>query len=281
MLQSTVIGKSPFCPKMENSTITPFTNRYGAIFLRNRTTCGFSQRRSSSADAECRRATCADRRSGTASTDTARSATCRSSARTRSRSRTRDRRCPSPAPARNRRRDPKRAPVGIEVRGWAVGAEARGAGASRASSAVTSADALGNRFAGSFSSSIMIDRARSVGTSLRRCSTGIGRSEMCFTSIAGVLPADERRLAGQHLVAQDAERVEVAAPVDLPLARCLLRRHVRRRADRHAGGRETAVSLAVHGARDTEVGHHRPAGAASSRMLSGLMSRWTTPRSCA
>ena len=50
MLQRTVIGKNPFCPKTENSTITPLTNRYGAIFLRNRTTCGFSQRRSSSAD---------------------------------------------------------------------------------------------------------------------------------------------------------------------------------------------------------------------------------------
>ena len=55
------------------------------------------------------------------------------------------------------------------------------------SSAVTTAAADGNLAAGSFSISIMITRARSCGTSARRCSTGVGRSEMCLTRIAGVL----------------------------------------------------------------------------------------------
>src|SRR4051794_6401994 len=57
------------------------------------------------------------------------------------------------------------------------------------SSAATSALASGKRFAGSFSSIIMIARARSTGTSARRCSMGMGRSEMCLTRIAGVLEA--------------------------------------------------------------------------------------------
>ena len=81
----------------------------------------------------------------------------------------------------------------------------------------------------------MTARARSCGTSARRSSTGIGRSERCFTSIAGVLVAMNGGSPDEHLVADDAERVEVAAAVDLALAGGLLGRHVRRRADRHAG----------------------------------------------
>ena len=65
----------------------------------------------------------------------------------------------------------------------------RDGGASLESSAATRAAALGNRFSGAFSSSIMTERPRSFGTSARRCCTGTGSSEMCFTSIAGVLPA--------------------------------------------------------------------------------------------
>src|SRR6185503_9679852 len=57
------------------------------------------------------------------------------------------------------------------------------------SSAVTIAAALEKRPFGSFSRHIMTARARSCGTSLRRCDTGVGRSEMCFTSMAGVLVA--------------------------------------------------------------------------------------------
>jgi hypothetical protein len=57
------------------------------------------------------------------------------------------------------------------------------------SSALTSDDALGNRIEGSFSSRSMTARDRSCGISLRRCVTGVGRSLMCFTSIAGVLLA--------------------------------------------------------------------------------------------
>ena len=55
------------------------------------------------------------------------------------------------------------------------------------SSAATSEPALGKRIAGSFSRHIITARDRSCGTSLRRWATGVGRSEMCFTSMAGVL----------------------------------------------------------------------------------------------
>src|SRR5207248_521504 len=71
--------------------------------------------------------------------------------------------------------------------GCAVGADVRAAGVGTlpVSSAATRAAADGNRLAGSFSSINMTARARSSGTSARRCCTGIGRSEMCLTSIAG------------------------------------------------------------------------------------------------
>src|SRR3954466_8545654 len=48
MLQNTVTGKTLVLLTMVNSTITPFTNRYGAILRRNWITGGASQRRSSS-----------------------------------------------------------------------------------------------------------------------------------------------------------------------------------------------------------------------------------------
>ena len=65
----------------------------------------------------------------------------------------------------------------------------------------------------------------------------------------------ERRLAGEQFVQHAAEAVNVAASIH-HVARRLLRTHVRRRADRHAGLREHRV---VHGAQrfaDAEVGHH-------------------------
>src|ERR1051326_1836020 len=48
MLQRTVMPKKSLCPTSEAITITPFTNRYGASFRRNRTTGSASQRRHSS-----------------------------------------------------------------------------------------------------------------------------------------------------------------------------------------------------------------------------------------
>ena len=80
---------------------------------------------------------------------------------------------------------------------------------------------------------------------------------------------DERRLAGQHLIAEDAERIQIAAAVDRALARGLLGRHVRRRADRDARRREPRVALADR-ARDTEVGHHRAAALRVDQDVVGL-----------
>ena len=66
--------------------------------------------------------------------------------------------------------------------------------------------------------------------------------------------AGEGRLAGQHLVRHGAERVDVAAGADLPVAHRLLGRHVRRRAERHPGlGHPVAAGL-LHGEGDAEVG---------------------------
>ena len=76
----------------------------------------------------------------------------------------------------------------------------------------------------------------------------------------------ERQLAGEHQVADDAERIDVAAAVGLALAERLLGRHVRRRADRDARDRELRVALGR--ARDAEVGDHRaPALAIDQNVL--------------
>ena len=71
--------------------------------------------------------------------------------------------------------------------------------------------------------------------------------------------AGERRVAGQHLVEHHAQRVDVGAGGDLPLAHRLLGPHVVRRAERHAGlGHPVAAGLA-RGQGDAEVGHQRAA----------------------
>ena len=68
----------------------------------------------------------------------------------------------------------------------------------------------------------------------------------------------EGRLAGQHLIRHDAQRVEIAAGVEVTIARGLLGRHVRRRADGHAGGREPrCLATVARGAGNAEVGHQR------------------------
>jgi hypothetical protein len=69
----------------------------------------------------------------------------------------------------------------------------------------------------------------------------------------------ERRVADQHLVGDAAQRVDVGAGGDLALAHRLLRAHVGRRPERHAGlGHAGAAGLA-RGERDPEVGHQRRA----------------------
>ena len=72
--------------------------------------------------------------------------------------------------------------------------------------------------------------------------------------------AAERRVAGEQFVKKYTEAVQVRTPVD-GLAVDLLRTHVRRRADEHAGLRETC-GRSVLIARDAEVGEHRRAAVA-------------------
>ena len=69
----------------------------------------------------------------------------------------------------------------------------------------------------------------------------------------------ERRPPGEHLVGDDAERVEIAPAVDL-LAGGLLRAHVAGRAHRDALAGAGAAGLAGHRAGDAEVGQQRPSG---------------------
>ena len=67
--------------------------------------------------------------------------------------------------------------------------------------------------------------------------------------------ARERQSPGGHLVHHAAQRIDVAAAVDLVrLPRTLLRRHVRRRAHHHAGLRLAGgIALVVGDAGDAEV----------------------------
>ena len=88
--------------------------------------------------------------------------------------------------------------------------------------------------------------------------------------------AGERRIADEHLVGHAAERVDVGARRDLPLAHRLLGRHVVRRAERHAGLGHPRCRRRWR--RPARCRSRRPAPEPSwSRMFSGLMSRWITP----
>ena len=68
--------------------------------------------------------------------------------------------------------------------------------------------------------------------------------------------AVERRSQGEHLVQRGAQAVDVDARVEVLLAKRLLRRHVRGRADGVAAHRQADRRLV---ARQTEVDEHRPA----------------------
>ena len=61
----------------------------------------------------------------------------------------------------------------------------------------------------------------------------------------------DRQFAGEHLISNDAERVNVCASVHFAVAHRLLGAHVRRRSDRDAGDREPRIAL--RGARDAEI----------------------------
>ena len=100
---------------------------------------------------------------------------------------------------------------------------------------------------------------------------------------AGEPLAVERRRAGEQLVQEHAEAVDVAAVstssgVDLRL----LGAHVQRRADHLTGGGCNivfSVSLLADGLGHAEVDHldHRLAVVGATRMFDGFRSRWMIP----
>jgi hypothetical protein len=78
----------------------------------------------------------------------------------------------------------------------------------------------------------------------------------------------ERDVAGQHRVGEHAERVDVAAAVEVDLACGLLGGHVLRRAERATHFVRRRVGRADE--RDTEVGEQRAVGAALDQNVLGL-----------
>ena len=135
---------------------------------------------------------------------------------------------------------------------------------------------MGQRFSGSFSRQRATARARSSGY-VRPPLPQIGRR---LGDLLHQDPGDrggiEGQLPGQHLVGHDAEAVEIGAAVDVPLAGCLLRAHEGRRPDGYPDTGSVAPevddsALAI----PKSVTMTRPR-VPSSRMLSGLMSRWMT-----
>ncbi len=81
--------------------------------------------------------------------------------------------------------------------------------------------------------------------------------------------AMERQPTGQHLIEHDAQRIDVAASVDLiQLSTHLLRGHVERRAHRAAGLGQ--MGLRIELARQTEVDHDRGVVRIADQDVSGL-----------
>ena len=86
--------------------------------------------------------------------------------------------------------------------------------------------------------------------------TGRLGEDPCDHRLRGV--AGKRWLAAQHLVQHRAEGVDVGAGRDLPLAHRLLRAHVVRRAERHAGLGHPRTARLAGRERDAEVRDQRP-----------------------
>ena len=119
-------------------------------------------------------------------------------------------------------------------------------------------------------------RRRDGGTSGRAARTDGAEPAACCAADRFPRRTLVRRPARQHLVEHAAERVDVGATVDgRPGA--LLRAHVRRRAGARTVGsvprRTAAASIARAMPKSATM-----AWPSCSRMFSGLMSRWTTPR---
>src|SRR5262249_42144329 len=91
--------------------------------------------------------------------------------------------------------------------------------------------------------------ARAVGAQALERDRGLGQ---VVHQYRGNRRRVERHVPGQHLVADDAKRVEVRSMIDNPLAARLLRTHVMRRPD-HGTGLGEAAGVAAQGLRDSEV----------------------------
>ena len=144
-----------------------------------------------------------------------------------------------------------------------------------ASSACSTSAALCGRSAGRFSRQRMSSAASAGGTLGRSVRERRRRLEQVRRHHRLRGRRRERRPAGQDLVAQHTERVEVRAVVGVRVRRRLLGRHVGRRAEREAGAGEGRLPRLVERLGDAEVGHQRVPSESST--LSGLMSRCTTP----
>ncbi len=92
--------------------------------------------------------------------------------------------------------------------------------------------------------------------------------------------AAEGRLAAEHVVAGDAQAVDVAARIER-LALDLLGAHVQRRAHRDADLRELGGIVRRRPTRARPKSATFTSPLRASMMFSGLMSRWTMPRSAA
>ena len=117
-----------------------------------------------------------------------------------------------------------------------------------------------NRSAGFLAIIRSTNPANRGGTSGRRLDERRGRLVEVLHGDGQRRVAGERRLAGQHVIGRDAERVDVAAGVELA-AFDLFGAHVERRAHRDADLREVRAAVALH-AGEAEVGdfHFAAAG---------------------
>ena len=91
---------------------------------------------------------------------------------------------------------------------------------------------------------------------------------------SGKRGAMKRLATGQHRVRHRAQRIEVAARIDVPFARRLFRRH-EVRVPMTIPGRETIIG--VHDLRNAEVRQDRATRFGVDENIDGLMSRWMTP----
>ena len=107
--------------------------------------------------------------------------------------------------------------------------------------------------------------AGAFGTSDR---SGACASAMCFAASASNVGASNGSSPAQHVVAEHAQRVDVAAAVDVELARGLLGRHVVRRAER--ARRVGAHRIERTQQRDAEIREHRATAAALEQNVLGL-----------